>query len=151
MCRHQALLDSETVSTFTVGSVPFERRLLLLPHCLRPPEGCPGKMTREGLDCRDCSRADCKILQIIRAAASIGYTNICVAPGGRLAVRRVAETRPELIVAVACDKELEEGVAAVNSMGWEGEAPLVIQVPLSRDGCVETDVDMDRVLAIIGS
>ena len=44
-----------------VDNVPFARRVLLLPHCLRPSQDCPGKMTKQGLDCSGCARVDCAI------------------------------------------------------------------------------------------
>ncbi len=127
------------------------QRMLLLPHCLRPSQGCPGRMSAQGLDCSGCPRTDCKIYPIREAALRMGYLDVCVAPGGRLAVRRVAEVRPAAIVAVACDKELAEGIAAVRSLVWEGAAPPVFQIPLTRDGCVDTEVDVDRALAVIES
>ncbi len=63
-----------------------EQRMLLLPHCLRPSQGCPGRMTPQGLDCSGCTRTDCKIYPIRQAALDAGYRDVCVAPGGRLAV-----------------------------------------------------------------
>lgn len=132
-----------------IGKYPPGQRLLLMPHCLRPPQGCPGKTTREGLDCTGCTRTDCKIGPIREAALNAGYMGVVIAPGGRLAVRRVAELRPAAIVAVACDKELEEGAAAVKALGWEGETPPIVQIPLLRDGCVNTDIDLDVVLGLI--
>ncbi len=123
-----------------------EQRMLLLPHCLRPSQGCPGRVTPQGLDCNGCTRTDCKIYPIRQAALDAGYRDVCVAPGGRLAVRRVAEIRPAVIVAVACDKELAEGVAAVESLEWDHGAPAIIQIPLTRDGCVDTDVDVARTI-----
>ena len=127
------------------------QRMLLLPHCLRPSQGCPGKMTPQGLICDGCTRTDCKILPIREAALRAGYLDVCIAPGGRLAVKRVAELRPGAIIAVACDQELAEGVEAVNSLGWEDLAPPVIQIPLLRDGCVNTDVDVESVIAMLNS
>ena len=32
-------------------SVPFERRLLLLPHCLKHAAGCPAEYSQFGLEC----------------------------------------------------------------------------------------------------
>jgi hypothetical protein len=64
-------------------------------------------------------------------------------------VRAVAETRPEAIIAVACDKELADGVAAVHALEWNGSSPLIYQIPLSRDGCVDTDVDVAAALVVI--
>jgi hypothetical protein len=134
-----------------ISDIPAEQRMLLLPHCLRPSQGCPGRMTPQGLNCDGCTRTDCRIYPIREAAKRAGYLEVCVAPGGRLAVRRVAEIRPAVILAVACDKELAEGVAAVNALGWEQLAPPIIQISLLRDGCVDTEVDVDGVIAVIES
>jgi hypothetical protein len=131
--------------------VPPEQRMLLLPHCLRPSQGCPGRMTRQGLDCTGCTDTSCKIYVLRQAALKARYGSICVAPGGRLAVRRVGEVQPSAIVAVACNKELEEGVAAVNSLDWPGPVPPVVQIPLTYDGCVDTDVDLEVALGLIES
>lgn len=131
---------------------PADQRMLLLPHCLRPSQDCPGKMTREGLDCTGCTRTDCQIYPIREAALRAGYLEVCVAPGGRLAVKRVAAVKPAVIVAVACDKELEEGVAAVEALDWNGSVPApIIQIPLLRDGCVDTKVDVAHVIEVIES
>ncbi len=108
-------------------------------------------MTREGLICDDCNDMDCVVRPLRVAAERAGYGNICVAPGGRLAVRRVAETRPQAIVAVACAKELAEGVEAVLALGWNGPAPRIVQIPLLHDGCVDTEVDVDAAIATIES
>jgi hypothetical protein len=133
----------------SVHAVPPERRMLLLPHCLRPAQGCPGRMTPQGLDCGDCRDAMCKIAPLRRAAEEAGYGTICIAPGGRLAVRRVAEARPDAILAVACAKELADGVAAVQALDWPGTPPPILQIPLLRDGCVETDLDIDAAIKAI--
>jgi len=37
-----------------VAAVPPERRLLLLPHCLKHAEGCPADYDQYGLDCKQC-------------------------------------------------------------------------------------------------
>lgn len=131
--------------------IPRQQRMLLLPHCLRPAKDCPGVMSRQGLDCSACGRTECKIYPIRQAALEAGYGAICVAPGGRLAVRAVAEAHPQAIVAVACDRELADGVAAVNALGWNEATPPIVQIPLARDGCVETDVDLEEVLRVIWS
>jgi len=125
-----------------VDNVPFARRVLLLPHCLRPSQDCPGKMTKQGLDCSGCARVDCAIYQLRDAAGDAGYGGICVAPGGRLAVRFLVEHQPAGVVAVACDKELEEGLEAIDQIEWANGKPITAVVPLLRDGCVDTEVDV---------
>ena len=75
-----------------VSEIPFARRVLLLPHCLRPSEDCPGKMTKQGLDCAGCTRVECAIYQLRASAIEVCYGGVCVAPGGRLAVRFLIES-----------------------------------------------------------
>lgn len=132
-----------------VASVPFPQRVLLLPHCLRPSQDCPGKMTKKGLDCTGCSLTDCAIHKLRAAAAEVGYGGVCVAPGGRLAVRFLAEHQPAGVIAIACDKELEEGLEAIAQMEWESDQPIVVTFPLSQDGCVDTEVDVEMAREII--
>lgn len=144
---------TQQISTNDLENVPFAQRVLLLPHCLRPSQGCPGKMTKQGLDCTGCTRVECAIYQLRAAAAEAGYESksICVAPGGRLAIRFLIEHQPTNVVAVACDKELEEGLEAIDQMEWEGDKPTVAVVPLLRDGCVDTEVDIALARAVIFS
>ncbi len=147
-------MKDETEQTFTssvVENVPYGERVLLLPHCLRPSQDCPGRMTKQGLDCTGCTLVDCAVYQLRVAAAEAGYKGVCVAPGGRLAVRFLAEQQPAGVVAVACDKELEEGLEAVAEIKWENEPPPVAVVPLLRDGCVDTEVDVEMARAVIFS
>ena len=136
-------MTDETSPGNVLEHVPFENRVLLLPHCLRPSQDCPGKMTKQGLNCEGCTLTDCAIYQLRAAAAEAGYSGVCVAPGGRLAVRFLAEHQPAGVVAIACDKELEEGVEAINEMEWENGRPVLALVPLLENGCVDTKVDVD--------
>ena len=140
---------SRQVSTDGIARVPFSRRVLLLPHCLRPSQDCPGKMTKQGMDCAGCAIAECVVRQLRNAADEVGYAGVCVAPGGRLAVRFLEEHQPAGVVAVACDKELEEGLEAIDQMKWAEGKPAVATVPLSQDGCVDTEVDLGIARAVI--
>lgn len=132
-----------------VGGVPSNKRVLLLPHCLRPSQGCPGKMTKQGLDCTGCTHTECAVYHLRAAALDAGYAGVCVAPGGRMAVRFLAERQPAGVVAVACQQELEEGIEAIESMDWENGYPAVAVIPLLKDGCVDTEVDVDLARSII--
>ncbi|MBI4285991.1 MAG: DUF116 domain-containing protein [Chloroflexi bacterium] len=130
--------------------VPPSERILLLPHCLRPSQNCSGKYNKRGLQCPDDCTEDCTTGRLRRAALHLGYKGVCIAPGGRLAINYVKETRPEAIVAVACQKELEAGIHAVQQLGSnEGPAPVIAIASLTRDGCVDTEVDEERALELI--
>lgn len=140
---------SEKKAYDDLSEVPFDQRVLLLPHCLRPSQDCPGKMSKQGLDCSGCTHTECAIYQLRAVAIEKGYGGICVAPGGRLAVRFLAERQPSGVVAIACDKELEEGLEAIDQMTWEVGRPAVAVVPLTQDGCVDTQVDVSLASDVI--
>jgi len=75
---------------------------------------------------------------------------VCIAPGGRLAVKYVKEKNPKAIVAVACQKELEEGIHGVRELSGGGKSmPPIVIIPLVKDGCVDTEVDEEQALKII--
>jgi len=132
-----------------IENVPFAKRVLLLPHCLRPSQDCPGKMTKQGLDCTGCTHTECAIHQLHAAATKVGYQGTCIAPGGRLAVRFLDEHQPAGVVAIACHQELEEGVEAIEQMEWENDPPALSLVPLSQNGCVDTKVDVEKARSVI--
>ncbi|HEU68479.1 MAG TPA: DUF116 domain-containing protein [Candidatus Acetothermia bacterium] len=129
------------------AAIPPRERVLLLPHCLRPSATCPGRPSRQGFRCPpDCAER-CPIKALREEALRLGYKGVCVAPGGALALRFVQETRPQAVVAIACAKELQEGEEAVAALG--PSRPLVVVIPLSRDGCVDTEVNLDQALALL--
>jgi hypothetical protein len=126
------------------------KRVLLLSHCLRPSQTCAARYNKEGLACTDDCTINCVIGRLRRLALRLGYGGVCIAPGGQLALRFVRERCPAGIVAIACYKELEEGVAGVRQLADNLEVPpAIITVPLTRDGCVDTEVDEARAAAAI--
>jgi hypothetical protein len=132
-----------------LAQVKPSQRILLLPHCLRNTETCQNKYSQQGLECMECT-PDCAVNRLRQTALSLGYKGTCVAPGGRLAVKYVHDTRPRGIVAVACFKELEEGVHGVQDLsGGDGQSPVIVIIPLSKDGCVDTEVDIDQAIEIL--
>ncbi|MBI4297333.1 MAG: DUF116 domain-containing protein [Chloroflexi bacterium] len=125
------------------------RRVLLLPHCLRPSETCLGKYTKEGLQCPEDCLEKCVIHRFRQEALRLGYAGVCVAAGGAMALRFVKQHQPRGIVAVACAQELALGVEGVKQMSQEGLDPAIIIIPLHKDGCIDTEVDAQEVLRTI--
>jgi hypothetical protein len=125
-------------------------RILLLPHCLRPSQTCPGKPSKAGLVCpEDCTEA-CVIRVLREEALRQGYGGVCVAAGGKMALRFVKQNGARGILAVACDEELKMGVEAVEKLEkYRDNRPCFIVVPLLKDGCVDTEVDVDEVVAAL--
>ena len=124
------------------AGIPFMDRVLLLSHCLRPGESCPAKFRSDGLNCpADCD-LPCVIGKVQRAALSLGYKGVSIAAGGSMALRFIKEKKPRGILAVACFRELSEGVEAVaNSVKNFRDIPAIVVVQLTKDGCIDTEVD----------
>ncbi len=119
-------------------------RILLLSHCMRPSQTCPGKQSKSGLLCPEDCDQPCVVGRLRRLAQALHYKGVCIAAGGKMAVRFVQDTKPRGIVAVACPKELAEGVEAVQDLEGDGhKAPVIVSVPLLTDGCIDTTVDED--------
>jgi hypothetical protein len=128
-------------------------RVLLLPHCLRPSETCPGKYSKQGLVCADDCPVPCIVRTLQEAAVKQGYKGVCIAPGGSMVLRFVERMAPQAIVAVACQKELELGVSGVEELVRTGKVsmPVIKVVPLSKEGCVDTEVDAGQVMEVLTS
>jgi uncharacterized protein len=133
-----------------LSQVNPEDRIVLLPHCLRPSQTCQAKYNQTGLQCISCN-PECTINRLRSAAVRYGYKGVCIAPGGKLAIKFVRESSPKAIVAIACDKELSEGIQEIKNLTNENKQPVVIIVPLIKDGCVDTEVDTQAALNIIGA
>ena len=122
--------------------VPFGERLIFVPHCLRNTEKCRAKEQGNHYLCVECG--GCKIGAIHKKARDLGYRELYILKGGRAIEKITAETRPGAIVGIACYFEGAQG------MEQSEKNNITVQfIPLSRDGCVNTDVDLDEVFLII--
>lgn len=150
------LLKESKKNEEILRSVDKGKRVLLISHCLRSSEDCTAKMTKAGLECRDDCPTRCTVGRLRIAAQELGYKDVCIAPGGSMALKFIRNNKPEAVVAVACMKELEEGVCAVKKLVEDkkgdastGNGPVIIAVPLLKDGCVDTEVDEEEAERII--
>lgn len=156
MVIRSKLLEESKENEDILKSVDKDKRVLLISHCLRSSEDCTAKMTKAGLECRDDCPTRCTVGRLRIMAQELGYKGVCIAPGGSMALKFIKKNNPEGIVAIACMKELEEGVCAVEEIvetkkgdASTGNAPVIIAVPLLRDGCVDTEVDEEEAKKII--
>lgn len=83
--------------------------LILLPHCLQNSE-CDIRLTNDIRRCQRCGRCDIKELSEISEKYKI---KMVIATGGTLARKIVVENKPEFIIAVACDRDLVDGMREV--------------------------------------
>ncbi len=156
MVIRSKLLEESKENEDILKSVDKEKRVLLISHCLRSSEDCTAKMTKAGLECRDDCPTRCTVGRLRIMAQELGYKGVCIAPGGSMALKFIKKNNPEGIVAIACMKELEEGVCAVKEIvetkkgdASTGNGPVIVAVPLLRDGCVDTEVDEEEAKKII--
>ena len=83
-----------------------ERVLILLPHCVQRTD-CDIRLSYSVDACKRCGRCPIAGLLALRDKYGVG---LAVATGGSIARRIVVETRPRLIVAVACERDLTSGI-----------------------------------------
>ena len=72
-----------------------------------------------------------------------------------MALKFVQEKQPDGIIAIACKKELDEGIKAIKShqikKKFKNKIPVVVTLPLLTDGCVDTKVDLEWAIKIINA
>jgi geranylgeranyl pyrophosphate synthase len=120
-----------------LAAVPFERRLLLMPKCLRVENRCPAPFDEFGLLCKQCGL--CTIQDFQQEAERLGYA-VLVAEGSALVMAMIQTGQIDAIVGVSCMPVLEKTFPFV-----EAAAIPAVAVPLLQDDCIDTTVDVDWV------
>lgn len=115
---------------------PPKRILVLMPHCIQRDD-CPHRITVNVRNCRQCGRCDFSKLTEIAEKLGVEMT---VATGGTLARRVIVETRPELIVAVACERDLSSGIVETYPIPVIG-----VLIDRPEGPCFNTRVNVQKV------
>jgi len=136
-----SILLNNAVWRDTVAAVPYERRLLLLPQCLRNPEACPATIDEFGLLCRQCGR--CRLGEVQAIAEELGYV-VLIAEGSAIVARLLEGGAVDAVIGAGCRDALAKTFPRMAAEAIPGLA-----VPLLSDGCRETAVDLDWLLATI--
>ncbi len=134
------LLNSE-VWRDSLAAVPFGRRLLLLPKCLRIEDQCPAPFDEFGLLCKQCGL--CSIQDLQEEAERLGYA-VLVAEGSALVMAIVQTGKIDAIVGVSCLSVLEKAFPYMDSAAIPGVA-----IPLLQDDCKDVTVDLDWIWEVI--
>ena len=121
--------------------VKKEDRIVLIPHCLRNAEKCIAPIDDEGYHCEKCGA--CIIAEITQAAEDRGIKWYMVG-GGSHAINIVKNARPRAVFGIACFDDAKLGVEKVGEYGIPTQAVL-----LSKAGCVNTEVEIDKVIATL--
>ena len=118
-------------------TVPYDRRLLLLPKCLRVEDRCPAPFDEFGLLCKQCGL--CTIQDLQEEAERLGYA-VLVAEGSALVMALIQTGKIEAIVGVSCLSVLERAFPFMEAAAIPGVA-----IPLLQDDCKDTAVDVEWV------
>ncbi|MDW7709826.1 MAG: DUF116 domain-containing protein [Deferrisomatales bacterium] len=113
-----------------------ERMLILLPHCLQI-DACDIRITGDIGNCRGCGR--CPIAGLVELGERYGV-QLSVATGGTIARRIIVEQRPEIIIAVACERDLTSGIQDAHPLPVYG---ILNERP--EGPCFNTLVDLGEV------
>jgi len=84
--------------------------LVLLPHCLQDAD-CKHKVTYDIDNCLGCGKC---VIGAMKQLSDEFNVNIRVATGGTLARRIIVDSKPKLILAVACHRDLIEGIKDIS-------------------------------------
>lgn len=125
----------------TVAGIPHERRLLLLPKCLRHSQQCEAEMDDLGLLCHQCGR--CVIPDLQAMADGYGMLSM-VAEGFTSVIELVRQHVVDAIVGISCLDSLEKAFPLLVSHAVPG-----IAVALNDGGCQDTHVDTDYVARLL--
>ena len=113
-----------------------DKILILLPHCLQNDK-CTIKITNDINNCKSCGK--CDIGDILKLKEKYGI-NIVVATGGTLAREWIRKTRPQCIIAVACERDLSSGINDIKHipvMGVLNDRP--------NGPCFNTRIDIEKI------
>jgi hypothetical protein len=119
---------------------PAKRVLFLLPHCIQL-NSCSFKITSDIQNCRKCGK--CVVSSFIELSDTFKF-DLYVSTGGTMARLVVKDKMPDLILAVACERDLLSGIRDTLMfpvIGILNERP--------HGPCYNTTVNPDAVKAVL--
>ncbi|MDL2281652.1 polyprenyl synthetase family protein [Parabacteroides sp. OttesenSCG-928-G06] len=121
----------------TVASIPYDKRILLLPKCLSHSTQCQADVDEFGLLCHRCNH--CTIPSLQDRADDLGMMSI-VAEGFTSVIGLIENRVVDAVIGVSCLDSLEKAFPLLIDNAVPGLA-----IPLNKSGCIDTDVDCDYV------
>ncbi len=116
--------------------------LLLLPHCLHK-QSCPRNVVHSLDECKRCG--ECSVGALAGVRDDFGVV-ACVVGGGRQALAHTRNPKIKAVVAVACEKELVQGIFAAFPK------PVLGVINITPEGpCKNTLVDPAKVIKAVES
>jgi geranylgeranyl pyrophosphate synthase len=120
-----------------VAATPYDRRILLLPQCLKNSGGCKAEIDELGLLCHRCKL--CNIPNLQDKAEELGMMSI-VAEGFTSVISLIKNRVVDTVIGVGCLDSLEKAFPLLIDHAVPGVA-----IPLNGNGCKDTTVDVGYV------
>ena len=120
----------------------YPDRLVLLPQCLRSTKDCKAAEHSAQYICKRCGA--CKVTAIAEKAEELGYRGVRMLKGGSAIARLLDELKPGAVLGVACGFE-----GALGMLECERKETPAQFVALVRDGCADTDVELEAVIELL--
>jgi len=114
--------------------------LILLPHCLQNFD-CPNRISNNINICQNCGKC---IIHAFKSLKQNFNINVAIATGGTLARKIIVLSKPKCIVAVACQKDLVDGLLEVFPIPVYG-----ILNDCPEGPCFNTNVDIGKITDFI--
>jgi len=124
-----------------LARIPYNRRLLLMPKCLRKESVCPAPFDELGLLCKRCGQ--CSLQDLQEEAEKMGYA-VLIAEGSAIVMSIIETGQIDAIVGVSCLSVLEKSFPYMEAAAVPG-----IAIPLLQGDCIDTNVDTDWVWDVI--
>lgn len=124
-----------------VLQVPPEKRLLLLPHCMKN-QACPASYAHDGsLICENCGL--CPLGALRQKALARGY-KVMIAEGSPVVLNTIITKNIEAVLGVACLKSLEKAFSRMIMLKIPAMA-----LPLLESKCQNSITDLDQLWDLV--
>jgi len=120
-----------------VGAIPYNRRVLMLPQCLKNSNLCKAENDQLGLLCRECG--ECNISYFIQEAEKLGY-EVLVTEGTTVTAQMIESGQIDAVIGVGCMEVLQKLFLSIGKYSIPG-----IGIPLLTCGCKDTLADLEWI------
>jgi geranylgeranyl pyrophosphate synthase len=119
----------------TIATIPCDKRVLLLPECLKHSGKCQAEHDDFGLLCGCCG--NCTIGSLLDEAEARGMMTL-VAEGSTMVADLIKSGDVQAVIGVSCLEALEKAFPEMIGAAVPGLA-----IPLSKSGCVDTKMSQE--------
>lgn len=119
----------------------LKRVSILLPHCIQK-YSCNLKITNNIDNCKECGL--CDISEFLKIKKEYKNVSIKVATGGTLARMYLKEYRPDLVIAVACKRDLMSGIHDSFPIPVYG-----VFNEIKNSPCIDTKVSTEKIRKVL--